>query len=326
MKILKLIKNRENIDPELETTIQKGKWYHYSRICFVKSGTESAIASLNIFERALASLSKIVHLDYKQFAVKRAIQGMREKEITNTTQAILSSTMSTSVEPRQEPQASSLFPIEEPVPSRPIYLSFSAYRQEREDRGEPVDLIVGRGTQLEARQATQKLTEQRYFRGTENKPYHPYTIDINPDLRPDYKAAIDNLKEMAYFPDESVDDIYVERIFPTTILQDMRLFVNAARILKTGGTLLADFNDGRRSEEVRKKQVEIWQAIFDEYQIPFDIQADLNNTHARSELNSQKFVCTKKADFDPTFIMYKGRLGQATLKLKGLFRENKLNF
>ncbi|KAF3363138.1 hypothetical protein PHSC3_000324 [Chlamydiales bacterium STE3] len=181
---------------------------------------------------------------------------------------------------------------------RTPYPSFAAYREEREADGKPVDLIVGRGTLLS--KSYPVLKEKRYvFAAEETRNYHPFTIDTDSRPRPDYVADIENLQEMSYFPSNSVDDIYLERIFPHETLRSGHLFINAMRILKAHGTLVADFNDGSHIEVEREQQIEIMQETFDKFGVPLWVSLIPRKKHSRSNLEFDQFQCIKMDDFDP---------------------------
>lgn len=343
MKILALIDKRESVNSKLHLQIQQGRFYHAYRINLVKSDTKLAVVSINIFERSLAILLKAVCIDYKKFVVNRAIKKMGDCQETFKDQNVNPGLNFQAdhqpptlqpLQPKLQRQTSNSRPVShiqpETIISRPIYSSFSIYRQEREEQGEPVDLLIGRGTLINA--CTPKLNGRRYVLETGmNKSYHPFTVDADSDVLPDFKASITNLEQMAYFPDESVDDIYLERIYPASTLRNAGIFFNAARILKKAGTLVVDFNDGYHTDMERKKQIEAMRSVFDEFRIPFTINVAMRNSDSRSDLDFPKFVCIKYDDFDPTYLLEKSRLFrlrlfEATLRLEQLFRDNRVDF
>jgi hypothetical protein len=204
------------------------------------------------------------------------------------------------------------------------YPSFEMYQQERNDQGDPVDLIIGRGTRHTT--SNPKLNETRYlFFEQTYRPYRPFTVDINPAVEPDFEGSVIDLKQMGYFPDASVDDIYLERLFPPSMLIDVQIYCNAARILKLFGTLIADFNDRKRTEFERQKQVEGIRSIFADLHLPFKIALD-DPKKPRNDLSSCGFICTKYEDFDQNSLPTTGEIVEANRKVKLFFENNKIGF
>lgn len=323
MEILEIKEIRESISPVYETEIQEGRWYHMSRVMIVKSDTKVAVVSMNIFERALAILLSAFCIDYALFKVNKLIDSMECEKLTCAAQVVLSSESHSRVK-------SQLSHIEIPRPIspsqvaiRPVYPSFASYRQEREAKGESVDLIVGRGT-INPRYVNPTLKDHRYFQGKKYS-YQPFTIDCDPNTLPDFKADVTKPKTMASFPDQSVDEIYLERLFPPNFLYDVGLFYNAARILKVEGILIADFNDGMKSNEVREKQLTPIRAVIEELNLPLIITTSLDNKYSRNDIQgSQQFVCIKYGEVGPEFseLLKDNRLLKASNRIKDLLRQS----
>lgn len=176
------------------------------------------------------------------------------------------------------------------------YQSFEEYVKIRIDN--PIDLIVGRGNINDS--SYPRLVDSRYVLSTETMmSYQPYTVDIDKNSLPDLVASITNIQEMKYFPDNSVDDIYLERIFPP-LYKNLNVYIVAIRILKLGGTLVIDFNDGVKSNDQRKKQIQSLEDAMNFLNIPFNISLLKGKLPKRNDLEDlDKIYCFKADNIDP---------------------------
>ncbi len=181
---------------------------------------------------------------------------------------------------------------------RELYPTFEAYRQEREASDEPVDLIIGRGTRIYGNDPILHSTRfHETFEFERERPYQPFTIDTDANREPDLLIGATQLTKA--LPDASVDEIYLERVFPA-IYANMRFYYEAARVLKVGGQIIIDYNDGFLSKEAREKIKKLIQNSFQELGLPFFVdhyEAD-NKTcqkkYTRNNLDDcAKLVCLK---------------------------------
>lgn len=279
MKILGIFDNINTIDQPLRKKAESGKFYNCRRVSIEKENAKFVVISMNPFERVIAPLLKLFCIDYKSKVLAKKIK--KNAQITKIDAASVNVLRSdfTSISPDLKSN----------------HLSFSEYRKQQESRKEPVDLIVGRGTIVKSNYPC--LNTFREFVETGIKaPYKPFTVDIDIETLPDVVASIASLKQMRVFPDCSVDEIYLERIFPLAILVNIHTYCNAARILKVGGSVLVDFNNGTHPREFQT-QIEVkMDAVFKKYQIPLMRSV----ATSRSNLSDRfaKFAFTKYADFD----------------------------
>lgn len=183
---------------------------------------------------------------------------------------------------------------EHSIPSiREKYSSFGAYIQERREKNGPVDLIVGRGINCSF---TPKLKATRLQNG-EEVSYCPFTIDIDPKQDPDLLSDVRNIHSSLPFC--SVDEIYLERIFPPIYL-DLHVYEAAAKVLKVGGEMIIDYNDGSWDESLRKEQALIIKNALLTLNIPFELSF-IEGGNYEYQRNSEGFAalrCVKVADFD----------------------------
>jgi hypothetical protein len=285
--------------------IENGRWYHLQRTVSVETKTHAAFVTMGIFERAIASILKACSLgcfDYKAFLLDKTVALLDRANVENLGSKVsniansVGSSSSSSFHSRAERKTHVSVPAE---CLRDAYPSFAVYRKERESLGEPVDLIIGRGTKIET--GTPKLNEQRQIDQHRMKPYHPFTIDSNPSQCPDLNRSI-LIAELPEFPDSSVDDIYLERIHPYQVWSNLRLYYHAFRILKEDGTLVIDFNDGMRSKEHRENQILVFNDTFRELGIML-LAKLADKSFSRNDLDVPKFVCVKYGNQIPTKLM-----------------------
>lgn len=179
------------------------------------------------------------------------------------------------------------------------YKTFEEYVRLRGD--EPIDLIVGRGNL--PKKEYPKLSLKRYVFSTgEEKSYQPFTVDIGHS--PDFVASILDVEAMKYFPDNSVDDIYLERLWPP-VYMNIRVYIVAIRILKLYGTLVIDFNEAKMEKQKREQQLDNLRGALNYLGISFDVKL----ISSKEELNFYKrndighdvnsgIVCIKQDDVD----------------------------
>ncbi|MDP1607719.1 MAG: hypothetical protein Q8L98_00185 [Chlamydiales bacterium] len=301
MKVLNfcLIENKTSLGSQ---DIESGRWYHWERTVYVETKTHAAFVTMGIFERAIAEILKTCSLgyfDYKAFLLDKIIGLLGEADVenpdfkVNNRANLIGSLSSCCPDFRIEEKAH--------VPAstkllRDTYPSFAAYREERESLNEPVDLVIGRGTRI--RGTTPNLNNQRNINKNVTKSYRPFTMDCNSDELPDLVRSITAVK-LAEFDDSSVDDIYLERIYPP-IWGDLEIYFHAFRILKKDGTLVIDFNDGMHSQQQREAQIQTLNQEFIDLEMLL-LASLADESYSRSDLNnSQKFVCIKIGDeFSP---------------------------
>jgi hypothetical protein len=90
-------------------------------------------------------------------------------------------------------------------------------------------------------------------------------------------------------------------------------------------TLIADFNDRKRTEVERQKQVEGIRSIFADLHLPFKIALE-DHKKSRNDLSSCRFICTKYEDFDQNSLPTTGEIVEANRKVKLFFENNKIGF
>lgn len=174
--------------------------------------------------------------------------------------------------------------------SRLPFSSFHEYQYQQQQQNRPVDLIIGRGR---VTACVPVLNAERYVISTQNMaPYDPFTIDIASSQKPDQIANFLSKEELSFLPDSSVDDIYLESVFPL-LWRDFRTYLNAARILKVDGTLLIDFNDEYRSDDQRTEYMEVLNRFFYSQNIPLTASLATELEGRNNQAGSKKFVCTK---------------------------------
>ena len=184
--------------------------------------------------------------------------------------------------------------------------AFLAYQQSQQAAGGLVDLIVGRG-RTECPNKYPILVEERYDSIREERCiYNPLTLDLSKIENPDCEANFSLLKQMEFIPDSSVDEIYLERLHPPILSKKPEIgqFINAARILKEGGSLRADFNDSESIEE-HKRRINTLNTFFNKYSIP--LTAELASNKGNNRRNDICFydtlVCTKYTEYTPRQIL-----------------------
>ena len=117
---------------------------------------------------------------------------------------------------------------------------FQDYCNQQNEHGLSVDIIIGRGHVDNGEYL--KLDEEKSFNGKTVK-YTPFLIDISPDCQPDVVANVLSLQDLSFIPDNCVNEVYLERIYPTAdVILNSNTYINLARILKPGGILVFDFN------------------------------------------------------------------------------------
>lgn len=170
--------------------------------------------------------------------------------------------------------------------------TFSEYQTFQKENGNPVDLIVGRGTK---NNYADKYSPQLYLKrpildewgchSDQLLPYNPYTIDILPAALADSQADISAPRGMTAFPVASIDEIYLERLYPLFTQSCIHTYANAARILRVGGILIVDCNGlCRLSEE--KEMAQEFAAILQEAGLPLGVY---RGNIVRSELFGKPF-------------------------------------
>jgi hypothetical protein len=148
-------------------------------------------------------------------------------------------------------------------------------------------------------------------------------IDIDKQTQPDSVADIADPDSMNRFPNASVDEIYLEGIFPAFPQLAINTYCNAARILKKGGMFIMDNNGGFHKTRLKVVQ-EKFQAIFRDYGIPLaiyrgDERIERNDYYPRNE----KLAFFKNADseINLTEPENKSRLRKAQLLIVRCHRE-----
>jgi hypothetical protein len=105
-----------------------------------------------------------------------------------------------------------------------------------------------------------------YESGELSQNYDPYRIDIDSSKNPDAVMNIHDRSAWKSIPDNSVDEIYLELLFPSIGIDSKEALVEISRVLKIGGVLLFDCNS---SLEDREAMAQSFSAIKDkEYLVP----------------------------------------------------------
>lgn len=188
------------------------------------------------------------------------------------------------------------------------------YCEQQKKNGNPIDLIIGRGKKEPHSNYYPTLIEKRNFQEKGMANYNPLLIDIDGSVEPDLVADITDPQSMSYFDDQSFDEIYLERIFPTGPLVNPKTYCTAARILKPNGLLLVDISSLCPIQE-KENSMNIINDFLTHYEIPLFYQPNSKQSRNNLEGNTMVFV-RLEVDFDPNLLLKdKKRLERATQEL-----------
>ncbi len=207
----------------------------------------------------------------------------------------------------------------------PISSSFLAYQAEREANGFPVDLIIGRGNKPDPEYP--QLLERRFdLMMQSERPYKPFTMDASNGTEPDLCVDCTSLWQMSQIPDNSIDDIFMERIFPSTPQTSAFTYCTVNRILKPGGTFVMDISSLCNTDQVQGVTGRL-ATIFDECNMPlslYTLSTERNSLHVDRRGRSWKStIAFYKTDDRPVLLRQDNRMRKLDTLLTGLRAEIK---
>lgn len=251
---------------EIVSHLENTRWYHYQRLSVIKHQNGSYfIAHLNLFERIF---HHFLHLFSSNSTLKN-VKLLSSSEIPWMTRIEVS------------PSTFPSIPLSTPAPSlddsKARFLSkieadknnFLTYQDRQMSLGKSVDLVIARGKRNNPDYP--ELCKTRFsFRQNCQVDYSPLHVDCCKEEEPDIQLDVTSVLGMTCFPDNSFDDIFMERIFPACPQVSFQTYYNVARILKVGGTFVMDAN-GLCNPDQMESVKEKFSSFFEQHEIPLRI-------------------------------------------------------
>ena len=182
---------------------------------------------------------------------------------------------------------------------------FLKYQKEQEKSQLPVDLVLCRGKVVTSDYP--HLLSTRYSSDKKEQiAYNPLHVDLDKGAQPDIQANISS-QDMECFPDSSIDDIFMERVFPSSVQLDIFTYFHITRILKVNGTFIMDKSSLCDSSQMEKVGLML-QDIFIKCNIPLMLtKTDVRRNNERPDLRIAFIKTDEFNSLDQKYIRKKGR-------------------